>query len=358
MNYLLARKIAYLFTEHSPLSKLPALFFPWGTAKRGFGTYFMGLGIETTNRCNCHCLFCGHRRMTRTKGEMSMELCEKIVGDFSDIGGGIIIFGGSAGEALMDTRILERIRLARRFDNIRLVSIHTCGILHDKLGLKDLLDSGVYRMRINIPGHNREAYKRMTGVDMFDSVEANVVELLELNNRMGRPVDIRIEFRADAPMSQVVKEKAFQRFRSLTDLIDYKIFYHNWAGAVRSEDIPRTMRKERMRRRKGPCYILYRCPRVFWNGDVSACSSNVDGHPSLIFGNVRDSHIIQLWQSEARKELLARFAIGDLPEPCRHCSRYKPFYSTLRIRRVAKRAYQNFLSSDYCRRTNADSLST
>ena len=331
------------------------MFLPLDSIKRKSEVRFPGLSVETTNYCNANCVFCAYRYMRRPKGRMPMELFEKIVREYAEIGGGRFFISGSAGEPLLDAQILQRISLARAHDNIRPIMVYTNGVLLNKVGAKNLLDSGMHAMRISIAGHNREAYKKLSGVDEFDRVSANVVELLEMNNCNGRKVEIIIDLRADVSMGKVVKEKAIQELRKLTNQIDYQIFYHNWGGAVPSKEIPKTMVKERMRRRKTPCRVLYRAPRILWNGDLSACNSNVNADPGLILGNVRDSHIVRLWQSQARKELLARFARADPPESCLNCSRYGPFPGELRARTNIKHIYNVFLSSDYFRRMKAES---
>ncbi len=285
---------------------------------------------------------------------MDMGLFEKIVREYDEIGGGELELTPAMGDPLMDTKILERIHLARSYDKIGPVWMYTNGILLDKVGVKNFLDSGIGRMHISIAGHNREAYKRLMGVDAFDRVKANVLELLELNNGNGRKVEIRIDVRADVSMSKVVKEKPFQEFRKLTNLIDYQIFYHDWVGMVPGQEIPEGMMRERMRWRRGPCAKLYCGPKILWNGDVSACCTNPEGNPGLILGNVRDFHLLQLWQGEAMGEVRRSFVGGEPPEPCHKCTRYIrfSFNTDLHYRRRVKEKHQDFLDSDYFRRVN------
>ena len=353
MNYLLARKIAYAFSEYSPFSKFLGVFLPWSSIKKNAEIRFRGLGVETTNHCNANCIFCAYSYMTRPKGEMSMELFKKIVREYAEIGGGGLRFSPMGGDPLMDTKIMERIHFARCYDNMSEIFMYTNGISLDEVGPKDLLDSGIHSIRLSIPGHDREAYKRMAGVDEFDRVSTNVLELLAINNRKGRPVEIRLDIRADVAMSQVSKAKAIQRFRKLTNLIDYQIYYHNWGGVVPSGQVPVVMRKERIRRRKGVCFVFYHAPKVLWNGDFSACGyANIDGDRELILGNARDCHIVEMWHSEAMKELRIRFAEGNLPRLCRRCSHYRSssFGVDLAAQREIKKRYQDFLASDYfCR---------
>ncbi len=69
------------------------------------------LRLETVNLCNNDCLICAYRNQERAKTHMSMEVFEKTIGDYADMGGGYVSLTPLVGDVLLVGRLnqFERI---------------------------------------------------------------------------------------------------------------------------------------------------------------------------------------------------------------------------------------------------------
>ena len=86
---------------------------------------FLGLTIETINICNANCTFCAYQYQTRDTGTMSLELYKKIILQYAaDIGGGDLNLTPTVGEPLADKFIIERIKFARSFKEIKKIGFY------------------------------------------------------------------------------------------------------------------------------------------------------------------------------------------------------------------------------------------
>lgn len=313
---------------------------------------FQSLSIETTNRCNAKCIFCAYKHIKRSKGVMDESLFSKLIEEYADIGGGELNLTPMVGDPLMDPKIIDRILYAKKYKVINPIYFFTNGILLDKAISKGLLDTGLHRIIVSLIGSDRSSYKRLSGVDHWDRVITNIVHLLELNNAKACPVDIRIGIRTDLSMAGLSANKVYKKIAVLTDKIDYQYHYHNWGGMVQGEEPKEVMRPEKTRKVKGPCFVLYRGPKILWNGDASACMCiNMNGDQELLLGNVKDHHLIHLWQGDNMKNLRNRFFARDLPKICHGCSHYNNASALLDLhhRKFINECYNDFISSNYFR---------
>ena len=74
-------------------------------------------GFNTIGRCNANCCYCAYM-FHEPDGIMDMQIYEKGVRDFSDMGGGAIGLSPVTGEPLLDPYLSERIEFASQFNNI------------------------------------------------------------------------------------------------------------------------------------------------------------------------------------------------------------------------------------------------
>ena len=312
---------------------------------------FTSLAVETTNICNADCSFCGKSSMTRKLGVMSDATYDKILHDYDDIGGGELNLTPMIGEPLVDDSIVERIRKAKAYPSINKVYFATNGILLDRRLEDGLLDSGIDRFSISLIGHDRESYKRLGGVDKWDVVIANTIRCLEENNKREKPVEIWVRIRSDLAYHKLGSISAFARLKELSSNIEFQYHYHNWGGKV-SFSKGSNMKTEKASAIKGPCYVLYRGPKVLWDGELSACMCiNINAHPDFCLGNINDNHLMDIWLGEKRIELLRRFDRNDIPKMCKNCSHYNDFtpYLNLKHRKEAEHCFEAYRNSNYFR---------
>jgi len=286
------------------------------------------LSLETTNICNAKCVFCANPVMTRRKQPLDMEAFCKAVDEFAAMGGTDIDFNATIGDPLLDPRLLERARYVRRhpqFANLGFVT--TLQWLH-RFPLDDFFAAGFTWLAVSTTLSGRERYHEFFGVDLYDRMLANLVALLEENNRRGRPIHVAISIKpTNEPLARVIAHPDLERIARLTDqdlaaTVRSQGFYvDDWLGAV---TLPSYLKKRPLYPRSfRPCRLLYAGLMVYSNGNVGACSCrDFEATSELILGNVKDATLGDLWTGDTlarlREDWRRRNRVPDICRSCRH----------------------------------------
>jgi len=292
-------------------------------------------GFDTTGVCNANCCYCAYR-FHKPDGVMGMEVYEKGVRDFSDMGGGAIGLSPLTGEPLLDPRLSERIHFASRFDNIREITFDTNGILlGEEVVRKKIirLSSRIkIRMNISLPGFEKEMFERVCNVKSDDAVLHGVAELLRSNRVRGKPISISFALQPDT--GGVLKEHNFRSYIlphiDKDDVVTVCGLRDNWCGQIEQRHLTGDMTlKRRLRFNNIPCEVLLdRHVDILENGDVRMCGCRFgkEGkYDDLVIGNIRAKSLPEIWYGEGPRRLCERFLDSDPPTPCRECSMYLPY---------------------------------
>lgn len=312
------------------------------------------INFETTNICNANCIFYGYRYLKRPKGMMPEEIFRKAIADFIDIGGGNIGFSPPVGDPLLDPSLLERIRYARSFREIKHIGLFTNGIAIDRFDTKEILLSGVNTIVISFDGFNRDSYLRIFGVDEYERVIRNISLLACTNDELARPVHITLALRVDKPLAEIIREPDFKKIAPLVDDIQYSYRFDNWGGRIQQKDFHGIMQIRKPTPRRGPCSIFYGGgPTIFSNGDVTICGCrDLDGDKAFRLGNIKTDSLISLWHSDTLESLRKNSYRGIMPAPCINCSHYNSvrLYAAFTPRRAAEENRTRFFGSRYYQR--------
>src|SRR3989338_5572278 len=140
------------------------------------------LAIETVSICNALCVFCAYPTMKRKKEVMTMEVFEKIVREYSQMGGGALSLTPVMGDPLLDPQFIERYKILEQYNNIEQVSFTTNGIAFKKFTndeLKFILER-TFLIQFSIGGLDRETYKNLYRVDRLEDVLSSVARVISL----------------------------------------------------------------------------------------------------------------------------------------------------------------------------------
>lgn len=288
------------------------------------------LHFNITDICNARCSFC-ISRLVKPDGIMSMQVFEKALADYVEMGGGNICFNPLTGEPLLDPLLFERLKVVSSYANIGKVYFFTNGLLLADDGMiEGLLKSCLKEINISVCGYNREQFRQFMGVDKFDQVMTGIIKLLSRTKEAGSNMEVQIHFRGGA--ESLESSDAVKRvLPSMNDEFVKKIhcdkLYDNWAGAISKNDIPRgadfyTIGLLRLR----PCTRTYQ-PAILVNGDVRACDcryGEMGKHDELVLGNVLNSSLSELWRGSRIREIRESFPRFCQPSVCRKCNVYSP----------------------------------
>lgn len=119
------------------------------------------LHLEVTNLCNADCVFCPYHLQQRAISELPDAVFDKALADYVATGGGDVFFTPIVGDALIDKRIVERIRRARAYPQVGRIKLITNMILAHKRGIEALVSSGLSLLVISIAGFDDAMYRRV-----------------------------------------------------------------------------------------------------------------------------------------------------------------------------------------------------
>ena len=312
----------------SRVANLAANVIPTYALRRLMENTFINFGVETTNLCNANCSFCGYRYMQRPKIEMSWTVYKKAVNDFVDSGGGNLNFTPTVGDPLVDRDLVKKIQFARSHPRIGEIFLYTNAILIQKIGCETLLKSGLSRLAISTFIGSREGYLKYYGNDKYGRVVKNILDVSQINLKLGRPVRITLHLRVEGNRRLWQRTTTYKQIAKLIgeENIDYLDVYDAWGGLIKKDDVPEgTLLDEPLPMKEksvSPCFELYRRLHVLADGNVGACVC-VDLESEIKVGNLNTNTLREIWHGPKLKKYRKDWLAGELPKVCQTCTRYE-----------------------------------
>ncbi len=139
--------------------------------------------IETTNKCNSHCIMCPREKMKRKQGIMDIILFKDILDEVKDYGITNVFLGGY-GEPLTDPMIVDRIEYVKKFDFY--VNFISNGCLLNEKKAEELIYAGLNEIRFSLYGLTRDVYEGIHRGLSFDTTKRNILNLINLRHKLNR----------------------------------------------------------------------------------------------------------------------------------------------------------------------------
>ena len=287
----------------------------------------IALFIETINLCTNDCIVCAHDKMTRKKQIMPMDLFEKCIKQYEEMGGGYISLTPEIGEVFLDKFLCQRIKLLNGENSITGVSFtsNATKLHHYRDGdLSDILN-GISRIQISMYGMDREEYFTMTRRDYYKDVVKNIQRIVSLIDDRKKIV---IGFRClkKRPLDDV--QKWIEDNFHVKLAFGWAEKYANWGNSLNThQPLPFDGQWYEDRINTEQCLLPILAMLVFVNGDVSFCPCcDYNGNKELHIGNIKMNNLIDMYSS--RKTCLLWKFDRCMPDICRQCTFHVPF-STL-----------------------------
>lgn len=274
--------------------------------------------------CNFKCNYCLHSLSEEELGKkgfvkqnMPFETFKKVIDDAEKFSDKIkaLIFAGH-GEPLIHDRIAEMVAYAKRTGKFERIEIVTNGsLLKPELSDK-LIEAGLDRLRISLQGVSAEEYQEVSKAAIdFEEFVDNIRYFYE--HKISTEVYIKI---IDVALKEVGDENRFQEiFKKVSDItaIEYAIPF------VKEIDYSNIGELSK-RCKQGHKQISHICSMPFYmmvinpDGNVVPCCST---EFPMIFGNVKEKSLVDIWHSEIRSLCLKRQLGGvDQIPICKECS--------------------------------------
>ena len=316
-EYLLYKKGKYpLLKKVAQLSKLKISDIFYEKLSRP-----IMLDCETINTCTNNCIICAYGMMKRNKIVMPIERFEKVLHDYSEMGGGYLSLT-PRGEIFLDPLLVERVNLLNKYPRIKGISVTTNAVPIDRFSdrdLKQVLNSFI-KIQISIYGLDCEEYSLMTQRAFYSRVVSNIKKIVELIDR--DETAISFGFRLLKEHSEEYIRDWIRKNFGMDDIpYGYTYTYTNFRGSL-NDKIPLPFEGKWQKRVQGKCHCLMPLVEgvVYSNGDVSYCPcTEFDIIDEFKLGNIDDQSLSEIFNSNKNKELWY-----NLPGTCLNCSYYRP----------------------------------
>ena len=285
------------------------------------------INCETVNLCNNSCIICAYDQQTRPMGTMSMALFERVLSDYSEMGGGHLSFTPVVGEAFLDKHLTERVRLCEDFPLIRSLSVTTnasVGDLVDDAELEYIL-SRLRRVYISVYGLDEAEYRKMTRRDTYERLIHGIDRILRYaRNEVSFGFRLLTRRNMNEVHEWLEKIDSYSGTRATVVVHPPGYEYANWGIFDIQSALPDDARWRAIPEKKEQCLIPLNGCQVFWDGQVSFCPcDDYDQAESLHLGNLRDASLGELCSGERARKLW-NWAAHGVPEFCRKCSFHIP----------------------------------
>ncbi|MBU2615162.1 MAG: radical SAM protein [Elusimicrobia bacterium] len=318
---------------------------------------FHWMNVEVTSRCNLQCTMCPRRSFEASNQDMSRELFLKLSDDFKlfrmiDLTGW--------GEPLLHPDFFEFVRIAKsKRCRVKYVSN---GVAFNKDKADETIKTGVDWIVFSVDSPENKTYREIRGADL-EKVSANIRYLSEIKKKKGLKyplIDIAIV------ISKKNIEELPDMVRFAKDLGANRFLVNNLHVITKKEDIdallyridPAQTIDEHQRdhmvddalkiaselnipmslcfnsfepKPLSTCTLnLNKTMFISARGDVSPCCdlghpvpgyldrNNVIKNTELVFGNIKNNSIMEIFNSKPYTEFRGRILSG-IPDECRHC---------------------------------------
>lgn len=254
------------------------------------------VSIEFTTHCNLKCCYCTNASGMREKGHMRDVVFNKIIHDLSKMKRCRIQLVGN-GEATLHPRFYEYIRLLGKTNHY--ISLVTNGQWLNKKVADQLLEAKVDMIEISVDAGGKDVYETSRINGSYERLINNVKYLKErkvaLNSRT--LINIRIMLRP-SQLHEAANEKVF--WKKYADMV-----MPQYLNKINNTDYSHDLFIPHQQHTGAypKCSMPFKHIEVKYTGEVLLCyySFYQLGSPGLVLGNIMDSSIVGLWNSETMK---------------------------------------------------------
>lgn len=261
------------------------------------------LAIDPCNLCNFECKFCAiqdsKEKLSFQKQFMDLELFKKIIDDISVFSKKLKVLRLSGqGEPLLNPHFAEMVSYAKEKQVAEYIETVTNGSKLNPQLNRELVESGIDRIRISIEEVTEEGYFAMANRKInFKEFIANIKDLHE---KSGSSCEIYIKTVDAAVDTEEKREKFFSTFGDICDKISIEHVIPIWTGY---DEIYQDFDIETAEGLHGHAVKeLDVCPFPFYSfvinpdGEVTVCCN--DWERKISMGNVTSESVYDIWNGE------------------------------------------------------------
>lgn len=293
------------------------------------------LYFDTTNVCNANCIFCGYGENRQKGKHLPQEVFERAVNSYVDMGGSAIGLTPIIGDPLVDPGFLDKIRFCETVPGLKVIRFFTNAIALTPEILAPLFKEARkdYRIFVSLLGFDRQTFKKIARVDRFETVETNLLYLLDyLDDNPGSNIRFVGMPRCFAQNDgSSLFNRIFPYLNKDQVREDGAVIPPPFDSFAGHSDVEKVVEAElqlkEFERKDGPCDILFTKPIVLADGTINGCAERDIRH-ELTIGNIYENSLQQIFGGDRFRRLVDRFTTNDaMPQCCRDCSAYRSVYN-------------------------------
>jgi MoaA/NifB/PqqE/SkfB family radical SAM enzyme len=258
---------------------------------------------------------------------MSVEVFEKVIHDYSEMGGGYLSLTPVTGDVFLDKFLFQRLEITRkRYPAIREVGVTTNAVLIDRFSdaQVEAIAEAFDKLQISIYGLDKEEYFAMTKRNTYHRAIEGIRRLLRVRN-----TGTYLAFRLLKQRSRnEVEAWVHDTFRPRESVQINSIMtggYANFTVLDTNQSLPFGDSWSSNSNNKTQCLIPLLAVQVCSSGIVAFCPC-VGGVEGLVLGDIRNNTLLELYNTPRVRELWDWATFG-VPESCAKCSFYAPLDS-------------------------------
>jgi radical SAM protein with 4Fe4S-binding SPASM domain len=254
---------------------------------------------------------------------MSERVFKKAVREYVSSGGGSVSVTPTVGDPLIHPQFVEWVRYLRSIPQIDQIAVTTNGILLNKHGVDEILDSGLSAINISTAGFDEEMYRRIYRSDKYRQFRDGVYKLYEANAGRTEPVPIFLCFRPDRPAKAILSDPDLKPLLKYQPNIQICETFSRSGGLI--SILPSGMRLAPIATspKRITCGWMYGALMVLSNGNVQVCGcESAVNAEALIVGNIEEESLLSIWHGARLRELRESFRRGSLNANCSKCDDY------------------------------------
>lgn len=289
------------------------------------------LMIEPSNVCQLECPLCfvGQEGLQRPRGLMNLDDFAKIIEDAKDSVFFLMLFFD--GEPFINPRLLDMVALAKK-NRINVLTSTNGQIKIDAQKAKEIVESGLDRIVVSMPGLTEESYKKYgSGGDFFRARNfiQSIAEAKKSLNTTKPILDIELLLLRSAEEDLAIAQETMLSWGG--DILTYKTIFipkhlkdsaNSWLP--QNPDLSRYLKQGDdyyYRQEVGPfCKRLWQIATIYWNGDMAGCCCDQQGE--RILGNVlNDGGLRAVWHGQKAQDFREEIMYQtETPELCKNCT--------------------------------------
>lgn len=268
-----------------------------------------GVLIETTNNCNFQCSFCARHRLIRKLGFMDFNLYKHIIDCLvkAKISTVRLQFFG---EPLLHPQIVEMINYAKN-RGVSHVNFNTNVSLLDIMKAQKILNTDLDQIQFSLDAASEEIFDIVRTKGYFGKVVNNLECFLDLKKRSGKDNLYTV-------LKITTTKHNFSELIIIIKKWGYLLDEVQISPATIYEDLDLSI-SDRKQFSRGICLEPFQKLVILWNGDVTVCCYDINGH--LKIGNIGHKDILKLWRGQAINKIREKIKANKYADlvPCRSC---------------------------------------